>query len=208
MTPSKLALDLADDPLAEEAALVHLARTDRAAFGELYDRYVDAIYRYAFQRTSDHHAAQDVTAETFRRALEGLPRYRWQGRPFGAWLTRITANVLHERRRAQPGEEAFSALPEDGSPGDDTPAALETIVADEERAELWQLLARLSLDHQRVLVLRYARNLDYVEIAAQMGKTPAACKQLAYRALKALRAAVLASDMWRERGPHHDKTTH
>jgi len=201
-------VDYEDDPLAEEAALVQHAQHDRAAFGDLYDRYVAAIYRYAHRHTSDHHAAQDVTAETFRRALEALPRFHWQGRPFGAWLTRIAANVLRERRRSHPLVEESAVLPEDGTPVDDTPPALEAIIAGEERAVLWQLVAGMSLDHQRVLVLRYARNLDYVEIGTMLGKTPAASKQLAYRALKALRTAALASDMWREREPHHDETTH
>lgn len=193
----------ADVALAEEAELVRLAQVDRAAFGALYDRYVDALYRFAWQRTGEHGAAQDVVAETFRRALEGLPRYRWQGRPFGAWLVRIAVNVLRERRRHD-AADLPAPLPDDADPPDDAPAALDGIIEQEERSELWRLVGTLSLDHQRVLTWRYAHNLDYDTIARTLGKTPAAAKQLAYRALNALRVAARASGMWAEREQHHD----
>ncbi len=194
----------ADTPVttcaADEAELVRQAQADRAAFGALYDRAIEAVYRCALRQTGDHAAAQDVTAEAFRRALEALPRYRWQGTPFAAWVVRIAVNVVRERRRQHDAQD-LAALPEGREPADDAPAALDGLIAQEERAALWQIVATLPLDYQRVLVLRYARDCDYAAIAQQMGKTPAAAKQIAYRALKALRAAATASGEWREREP-------
>ena len=58
-----------DDPLgADDAQLVAQARTDSAAFGTLYHRYVGRIYAFAHRRTWTREAAEDVTAATFERA--------------------------------------------------------------------------------------------------------------------------------------------
>lgn len=55
-----------------EEELIKQAKSDPEAFGILYDRHVDALYRYAYSRVHHHTHAEDVTAEVFRRALEGL----------------------------------------------------------------------------------------------------------------------------------------
>jgi len=194
-----VATEWAAPPANDEAALVHQAQRDRAAFGALYDRTVDAVYAYAYRHMGDHHLAQDVTAETYRRALELLPRYEERGRPFLAWLLSIAARVGHERGRAAAGAslDAQPALLAQLSTTD--APALDGVIQHEERAALWQLVATLTPQHQRILILRYSQELDYPAIAPLLGKTPAAAKQLAYRALQALRAAALASGMWDER---------
>ena len=73
-----------DASLECERALIEAAKTSRSDFARLYDRYVAQIYRYAYGKTGSHQDAEDVTAETFRRALEHIERYTWQGSPFGA----------------------------------------------------------------------------------------------------------------------------
>ncbi len=186
-------------PANDEADLVRRAQRDRAAFGALYDRTVDAVYAYAYRHMGDHHLAQDVTAETYRRALELLGRYEERGRPFLAWLLSIAARVGHERQRARAGAslDAQPALLDQLITTD--PPALDGVIQHEERTALWQLVATLTPQHQRILILRYAQEMDYPAIAPLLGKTPAATKQLAYRALQALRAAALASGIWDER---------
>lgn len=200
----KVAAEEAAPPANDEAALIRLAQRDRAAFGTLYDHTVEAVYAYAYRRLGDHHLAQDVTAETYRRALEMLPRYEERGRPMLAWLYTIAGRVAHERGRAAAGAslDAQPALRE--QLGADDPPAIEGIIQHEERTALWHLVARLAPQHQRILVLRYAHEKEYTEIAPLLGKTPAAAKQLAYRALTALRAAALASGVWEERRHGHD----
>nr|MBA3826782.1 hypothetical protein [Ktedonobacterales bacterium] len=124
-------------PISDEANLVRRAQRDRAAFGVLYDRTVGAVYAYAYRHMSDHHLAQDVTAETYRRALELLPRYEERGRPFLAWLLSIAARVGHERQRATPGAslEAQPALLAQLVTAESP--ALDGVIQHEEQAVLW-----------------------------------------------------------------------
>src|SRR5690349_13389379 len=72
--------------LDAERRLVEAAQADPARFGELYERYVDAIYSFSYHQTGSHQQAEEVTAETFERALKHLPRYRWRGVPYSALL--------------------------------------------------------------------------------------------------------------------------
>lgn len=194
----------AQSPPDPEAELVRQAQADRAAFGTLYDRYIDVIYGYAFRQAGDHVAAQDITAETFRRALERIGEYVWQGKPFGAWLVRIASFVIQERRRTdQIAATHTTVLPEgDVLPAADVPA-LDCLIARENASVLWNLVRALPPAYQQVIVLKFAREMDYAAIATTLRRSPAASKQLAYRALQALRHAAVAAGEWPERGDGH-----
>lgn len=81
-------------PLPDEAGLITRAQTDPAAFGQLYDHYLPLIYRFMAARVRQRALAEDLTADTFEKALRALPRYTDQGHPFSAWLYKIAANIL------------------------------------------------------------------------------------------------------------------
>src|SRR5262245_64836665 len=82
-------------------ALVDLARKgDAEAFGQLYDHYVDSIHRYLYFRLSSISLADDLTSETFFRALRGIGSFRWQGKDFGAWLTTIARNLVTDHYKS------------------------------------------------------------------------------------------------------------
>lgn len=185
-----------DAELASEQELVEAAKTSREAFGLLYDRYVARIYRYTYARTGSHLEAEDLTAETFRSALEHIGRYQWQGRPFGAWLHRIAANLVigrHRRERPRDPLEGLLELADGGTPPD------EATVARDEARSLWAAVATLPPDQRRAVVLRFSHGLRGREIAERMGRSEGAVKQLLYRAMVALRAR-LERELGDERG--------
>ncbi|HSP65664.1 MAG TPA: sigma factor, partial [Candidatus Deferrimicrobium sp.] len=70
------------EELEAERLLVEAAQRDRAAFAPLYERYVDQIYAYAHTLTRNRELAEDVTASTFAKAMEDLPRFEWRGVPY------------------------------------------------------------------------------------------------------------------------------
>ncbi|MBW3551391.1 MAG: hypothetical protein KY442_11480, partial [Proteobacteria bacterium] len=74
----------AEGEVAVTLALVQRAQAgDTDAFGELYDRYVDMVYRYVYYRVGSAQVAEDLTSETFLRALRRLSSFTWQGRDVG-----------------------------------------------------------------------------------------------------------------------------
>lgn len=96
-------LDQQEGPLSDESWLVLQARQEPAAFGVLYERYIDRIYAYIYHRVGNSQDTEDLTARTFYRALDKLDTYEDRGLPFSAWLFRIAHNLVanwhHDRGR-------------------------------------------------------------------------------------------------------------
>jgi RNA polymerase sigma-70 factor (ECF subfamily) len=182
-------------PTADEPDLIAAAQRDPAAFAPLYERYVDAIYRYSYRRLGNRDDAEDITAQTFQQALAALPGYQWRGAPFGAWLFRIAANLIARRGRAGRREIVLDDLASyrerrQAESRDDNPAELALQTADGDA--LVAAIRTLPLDQQRVAVLRFSRGLSHREIAARLGRSEGASKLLLHRALRALQARLLA----------------
>src|SRR5258708_7904462 len=81
----------------EEQHLITEAQRDPARFADLYERHFERIYAFVVRRVRDRHAAEDLTAEVFHKALANLRTFEWRGAPFGAWLLRIAANAIADR---------------------------------------------------------------------------------------------------------------
>jgi RNA polymerase sigma-70 factor (ECF subfamily) len=183
----------AEDPaLSREAALVRRATGEPEAFARLYDAYVDRVYRYAFRRLHDHAEAEDLTAQTFRRALERLPQYEWRGLPFGAWLFRIAHNLLVDRRRGTATPLSLDGLTEHGAEivaGDGADAA-DAVELREELDAAWAAVATLPPLQRRAIVLRFGQDRSHAEVGVLIGRSEAATKQIIYRAIKTLRVKL------------------
>jgi RNA polymerase sigma-70 factor (ECF subfamily) len=174
--------------LAAERRLVEASQKDSRRFAELYERYFNRVYAFALTRTGNRAAAEDVTAETFRRALQNLAKFEWRDVPFSAWLFRIAANAAADLSRRAPRQTSLNDLP------DEQPQLWEArFIEVEERAQLFTLLKRLRKDQQRVIIMRFAQERSSREIAQAIGRSEAAVKALQFRALQNLR-------MWAEGG--------
>ena len=177
--------------LESEAALVVAAQADPGRFSELYRANVAAVHALAWSHLGDRAAAEDVTAETFRRALRALPRFEPRGIPFRAWLWRICINVtndeLRRRQRASRFTEAMPAAPTEDIDADE-------ISNVETRALVHGLVDRLPADHRAVIMLRFGEDLTIADVAERLGRSPNAIKQLQRRALATLRALLAEGD--------------
>jgi RNA polymerase sigma-70 factor (ECF subfamily) len=75
--------------------LVERAQAGEAeAFGLLYDRYFDTVFRFVYFRVGNRQLAEDLTSDTFLRALKRIGSFTWQGRDLGAWLVTIARNLV------------------------------------------------------------------------------------------------------------------
>lgn len=177
--------------LESEAALVSAAQADPGRFSELYRANVAGVHALAWSHLGDRAAAEDVTAETFRRALRALPRFEPRGIPFRAWLWRICVNVTNdELRRRQRASRFTETMPVE--PTEDIGA--DEIANVETRALVHDLVDRLPPDHRTVITLRFGEDLPIADVAVRLGRSPDAIKQLQRRALATLRSLLAAGD--------------
>jgi RNA polymerase sigma-70 factor, ECF subfamily len=175
-------------PTDSDEALVARAKRNREAFGDLYDRYVDQVYRFVYRRLKDHTAAEEITARVFFRALERLPRFEWRGIPFGGWLMRIAANLIHDHHDdAQRHVSLPVAAADEMEMATSEPGTEEQSAAHQTASVLWQTVSTLPITEQQVVVYRFAREMSVREIATAIGRTEGAVKQILFRAMKRLR---------------------
>ena len=168
----------------KELALIRRAQEgDKRAIGEIYRTHVDVIYRYIWARIRDDDVTEDLTAQVFLKALEGLPSYRPSGKPFLAWLYRIAyARVVdhwrkQERRVEVPLEETLPAR---------EPRPEELLEAEADWVTAIDLVAQLTDDQQDVVILRFIGEMSLAQVAETLGKTVGATKAIQYRALATL----------------------
>jgi RNA polymerase sigma-70 factor (ECF subfamily) len=179
-----------------EKELVAKARHSPEAFGQLYEQNYPAILNYCIRRTGNVELAQDITAETFIKALKNIGRFKWHGIPFSAWLYRIASNELtgYFRKKSYKTvsldylQESQGFEPASFHEPDD-----ELITAEEELARHQKFLAcrqevsKLPLKYQEVIALRFFEEKSLKEIAEILGKREGTVKSLLHRGLKRLR---------------------
>ncbi len=177
---------------AASLALVQRAQEgDAEAFGLLYDRYVEMVYRYVRYRVASPQLAEDLTSETFLRALRRLGGFRWQGRDVGAWFVTIARNLIADHYKSSryrlelpTGDVAASG----GHPDAESPEA--AVLAAADTATLLAAVRRLRSDQQECVSLRFLQGLSVAETAEVMGRTDGAVKALQHRAVRNLAAML------------------
>ena len=162
----------------DDRILVEAAQADSARFVDIYERYVDRIYAFVSRRTGDRAAAEDITSQVFEQALRTIGSFEWRGVPLSAWLFRIASNALadHWRDRARHAH--------DGPPDPPDPRELEEI---EQRISLYGHIERLPETQRQVIQMRFVSEKSIREVAAALGRSEGAVKQLQLRALENLR---------------------
>jgi len=168
-------------------ALVELARKgDAEAFGMLFDHYHGSVYRFLFHRTRSTTLAEDLTSETFFRALRSMSNFRWQGKDFGAWLMTIARNLATDHFKA--GRTRLELTTEDMSLHDDgTQDGPENAVLTSLTNEaLLEALTELPTEQRDCLVMRFLQGMSIAETAAVLGRSDGAVKQLQLRGVRNL----------------------
>ena len=175
-------------------ALVELAQKgDGEAFGQLYDAYSDTVYRYIYYRVSNRPLAEDLTSETFLRALRRISTFTWQGRDFGAWLVTIARNLVADHFKSSryrlevPTGEMLDSDETESSPE-------ESVLAYLSNKALLDAVRQLNSQQQECVTLRFLHGLSVAETAKIMGKNDGAIKTLQYRAIRTL-ARMLPVDL-------------
>lgn len=167
-----------------ERLLVEAAQADPRRFADLYELHFERVYAFIARRVRGREAVEDLTAEVFQKALASLPRFKWTGAPFAAWLFRIASNMIADKAKHAARE---TGAPENDEVGTTSQTDLERV---EQVAQLFRLVDELPDDQRQVIQLRFAAEKSIREIAAEMERSEGAVKQLQFRGLQSLRARL------------------
>lgn len=170
--------------LPDEARLIRQAQSgDAEAFAQVYDAYVERVYRYIYFRVSDDAATEDLTSQVFLKAWESLDRYKIGSSPYIAWLYSIARNLVIDHYRTKKEnlslEDVILQAPREDAPEEQT----------ELRFNLQAMrdgLQSLTEEQQQVLILRFIAGLPSENIAKMMNKREGAIRALQMRGLQTL----------------------
>lgn len=172
----------------DEKALINAAKNDPAAFGELYQRYVERIYNYIYYRTGSVKDAEDLTGRVFFKAMNNIKRYKHMGLPFSAWLYRIAHNLVANFHRDQSRKKEIPLESVSGQYASQHGSQPEAEVARSQEVEdLLTQIRDLAPNRQELLILKFVDQLSNAEIGQIMRKSEGAIKSLYHRTLVELR---------------------
>ena len=172
----------------EAAALAaRAAAGDDEAFGQLYEQYLDGVYRYVYYRVGATQDAEDVTQRVFCKAWEAMGRFQPNGTPFFAWVLRIAHNAVIDYWRTSKRTNPLEVEVTSQAAWADPVRAADLNCT---QGELRAAILGLKPEQQQVVLLRFIEGLDYPTVAAVMGKSEGAVRVLQCRALVVLRGRL------------------
>lgn len=169
--------------MTEQVIITQCQQGNLDGFGQLYDRYVQPIYRFIYFKTHHKETAEDLTSTTFMKALEGIPSFNAKKASFKTWLYRIARNtVIDHYRMSRPTESLEDAwgVSDGANLERDTDSQLKI-----EAVERYMKL--LKPDQREVVLLRVWGGHSFAEIAEIMGKSEGSCKMNFKRVMEKLR---------------------
>jgi len=172
-------------PLANERQLVLQAQAGNSeAFGQLYDAYMERIYRFVYFRVEDQQTAEDITSQVFLKAWNNLDRFQFSRTPYLAWLYTIAHNAVIDHYRTRKVSTALDDVRL--SQPDHAEAVENDIDLSVEMQSVRAAMQALTDDQQKVLTLKFIEGMSNTEIAQHLGKREGAIRALQMRGLQAL----------------------
>jgi len=170
-------------------------RGDGRAFEALAEAHHPRLFRVAYGILRDRHLAEDATQQALLDIWRHIPRLR-DAAKFEAWSYRLLVNACYDEAKRRPTWVPTEAL----SPGD-LPTSRDATGPVIARDQLGRALARLSLEHRAVLVLRYLMDLSPQEVGEALGIPRRTVYSRMQRALADVRGALEADERPAEPAP-------
>jgi RNA polymerase sigma-70 factor (ECF subfamily) len=181
------------DPLLpdEEAEWIRAAQAgEQSAFAHLVNRYWDRLYRWLYRMTRDRHLAEDLTQETFLKALAAVKSFR-AGSNFRAWVFKIGHNNFVNQKRSE--RRTKHQLTEELAATD--AASVETATENREALEaVAKAVAELPADFRAALTLRVEEGLSFRDVARILNTTEETARWRVFKARQKL-MKVLAPEL-------------
>jgi len=150
------------------------------------------VYRYLYYRTGNQADAEDLSEQVFLQAWAAIESFRWQGKPFHAWLYGIAHNALTDHQRRMRATTSIDR--DDGSLELESESATREITQWIDAEVLGRAVSRLTEEQQQVIVLKFVEGLDTSQVANLLDKQEGTIRALQMRALRSLRRILERED--------------
>jgi RNA polymerase sigma-70 factor (ECF subfamily) len=161
----------------------------REQFGEIYDQYIEKIYRFVYLKVNSQETAEDIASKVF---LKGWESYQSKGGEIqnpSAFLYQIARNAVidHYREKGRANTVSSEVLPEIADPADDIH---DMAVLNADIKAIKASIQRLKPEHQDIIIWHYLEDMPIAEIAKLLGKPAGTVRVMLHRGLKELKGIV------------------
>jgi RNA polymerase sigma-70 factor (ECF subfamily) len=162
------------------------------AFAQIYEHYYDKLLNYAYRRTLNRTASEDIVANAFVKALDNLDKFTWSEYGISPWLYRITSNELSNffRKRNKYKFVAESYVLDyfnQGFEDRDSDEIDESLDVSMKYKHVQEVLQTINDRYQRVIHLKYFEGKSNAELSEIFGIEETSVRSLLSRALKSLK---------------------
>lgn len=172
------------DTITPDPTVLAAVNGDREAFGRIWTQQRADVFRRVLANVHDHHLTEDITSETFTRALRSIGTLKTDGRPIQGWLVTISQNVTRNHYRDKRRHPTWD-LPSPDRSASDNP---EKQVTDRDLAlRVLRFVSWLPNRQREVMVLRFIDGFTYQEVADVLGCSVQAVYQSQYAAQREIR---------------------
>lgn len=138
-----------------EQELVQAAQQDSSKFGKLYEHYHPFLYRFILSKVSSKEAAEDLTSQTFEKALKNIHTFTWQGNSLSAWLYQIAKRLIIDYYRANARHSAVLNEGIDATLVSDSSSLENQVETELSQDLLQQLIEKLPEKEKKVMYLKF-----------------------------------------------------
>ena len=155
---------------------------NKESFAEIYDQFIEKIYRFIFYKTFNRETAEDLTSQTFLNVLEKITTFNPEKGTFSGWIYTIARNQIIDHYRAQNKE------PINLSDLIQSSVNIEAeVILSEEISQVLSLLDKMKEEQREIIILRVWDEMPYNQIAALLNRSEASCKMIFSRTILKLR---------------------
>ncbi|MBX7081211.1 MAG: RNA polymerase sigma factor [Nannocystaceae bacterium] len=174
----------------DEALVERARRHDAGAWAQLYRRHYAGLYRHVHALVGRANVAEDLTQETFARALVALPSFTGRS-SVATWLHGIALNLARtDWRSLERASRAHAELARMPARDEHEHEGEHALARSQRTALLYVLLDQLSASLREAFVLRYVEGMSAAEAATALGIEPGAVRVRAHRAREQIEAAL------------------
>lgn len=135
---------------------------------QIYEEYFETVYKYLFCLTHNGDIAEELTQETFYRAVKSINRYKGECK-ISVWLCQIAKNLWYDeckknKKIAEVSEEYIENI-------ESNETAEEKVISNDEKMKLYQKMQKLDEKTREVIYLRITGELSFKEIGIIMNQT-------------------------------------
>jgi RNA polymerase sigma-70 factor (ECF subfamily) len=161
-------------------------------FSQIYDQYIDKIYRFVYLKVDSRETAEDITSKVF---LKGWEAFQGQGSTIknpGAFLYQVARNTVIDHYRGKGRSKTISV---DASPdiADPKTSPQDKAILKADINIIKNSLKKIGKEHQDIIILHYLEDMPIDDIAQLMGRPAGTIRVMLHRGLKDLKDIVQES---------------